>query len=132
MSKQQDMVQEFHKAFDIYTGQKPEIPYDETVDLRLDLINEEFAELEESMLSYKPIEDVAKELADLLYVVYGTALACGINSELMDKVFEEVHKSNMSKINGHKGENGKWIKPDDYEPPDIEKIIEGDTNGRKT
>jgi len=63
---------------------------------------------------------VAKELADLLYVVYGTAVSCGID---MEPVFREVHRSNMSKVGGHKREDGKWVKPSTYSPARLELIL---------
>jgi predicted HAD superfamily Cof-like phosphohydrolase len=63
---------------------------------------------------------MAKELADLLYVVYGTAVSLGID---MEPVFKEVHRSNMSKVGGYKREDGKWVKPPTYSPADILPII---------
>ena len=64
---------------------------------------------------------MAKELADLLYVVYGTAVSVGID---MEPVFREVHRSNMSKVGGHKRADGKWVKPPTYSPADIESIVD--------
>ena len=58
-------------------------------------------------------------MADLLYVVYGTAVSYGID---MDPVFREVHRSNMSKVGGYKREDGKWVKPPTYSPAVIEPI----------
>ena len=66
------------------------------------------------------IEAVAKELADLLYVVYGTAVSCGID---MAPVFREVHRSNMSKVGGHKRADGKWMKPPNYSPARLQPIL---------
>jgi len=63
---------------------------------------------------------VAKELADLLYVVYGTAVSCGID---MEPVFREVHRSNMSKVGGHKRADGKWVRPATYSPARLEPIL---------
>ncbi|GJL54660.1 MAG: hypothetical protein NPIRA02_17920 [Nitrospirales bacterium] len=80
---------------------------------------EEFDELQEAMKT-KDLPNIAKELADLLYVVYGTAVSCGID---MEPVFQEVHRSNMSKIGGHKREDGKWVKPPTYSPADISPIL---------
>ncbi len=59
-------------------------------------------------------------MADLLYVVYGTAVSYGID---MDPVFREVHRSNMSKVGGYKREDGKWVKPATYSPARIEPIV---------
>ena len=64
---------------------------------------------------------IAKELADLLYVVYGTAVSLGID---MEPVFKEVHRSNMSKVGGYKREDGKWVKPPTYSPAALQDILE--------
>ncbi len=64
---------------------------------------------------------IAKELADVLYVVYGTAVSLGID---MEPVFKEVHRSNMSKVGGYKREDGKWVKPSTYSPASLDKILE--------
>ena len=119
MSDEQEMVTAFHRAFDIAIGTLPAVPDAATCVLRVSLIQEEFAELREA-LSQRDIEAVAKELADLLYVVYGTAVSCGID---MAPVFREVHRSNMSKVGGHKRADGKWIKPSDYSPAHLQPIL---------
>ena len=85
----------------------------------MSLIQEEFDELREA-LAQQDIEAVAKELADLLYVVYGTAVSCGID---MAPVFREVHRSNMSKVGGHKRADGKWMKPPNYSPARLQPIL---------
>jgi len=119
MSDEQEMVTAFHRAFDIAIGTLPAVPDAATCALRVSLIQEEFAELREA-LSQRDIEAVAKELADLLYVVYGTAVSCGID---MAPVFREVHRSNMSKVGGHKRADGKWIKPSNYSPAHLQPIL---------
>ena len=119
MSDEQEMVTAFHRAFDIVIGTLPAVPDAATCALRMSLIQEEFAELREA-LSQRDIEAVAKELADLLYVVYGTAVSCGID---MAPVFREVHRSNMSKVGGHKRADGKWIKPSDYSPAHLQPML---------
>src|SRR5919197_2553395 len=119
MSDEQEMVTAFHQAFDIAIGTLPAVPDAATCALRVSLIQEEFAELREA-LSQGDIEAVAKELADLLYVVYGTAVSCGID---MTPIFREVHRSNMSKQGGHRRADGKWIKPPDYSPARLQPIL---------
>jgi predicted HAD superfamily Cof-like phosphohydrolase len=119
MSDEQQMVAAFHRAFDIAIGTVPAVPDAATRALRVSLIQEEFAELHEA-LCQQDIEAVAKELADLLYVVYGAAVSCGID---MAPVFREVHRSNMSKVGGHKRADGKWIKPPDYSPARLQPIL---------
>ena len=119
----QQMVLEFHQQFDIHVSTQPTVPDDPTQTLRTRLIQEEFDELQEAMKT-KNLPNIAKELADLLYVVYGTAVSCGID---MSPVFQEVHRSNMSKVGGHKREDGKWVKPATYSPAEIAPILSAQT-----
>lgn len=114
------MVMEFHEQFDIHVASVPSAPDGSTQTLRARLIQEEFEELREAMEA-KDVTAIAKELADLLYVVYGTAVSCGID---MEPVFQEVHRSNMSKVGGYKREDGKWVKPPTYSPARLESIIQ--------
>lgn len=113
------MVQEFHKQFEIHVAPTPSIPDEPTQLLRKRLIQEEFDELQEAMQE-KDLPSIAKELADLLYVVYGTAVSLGID---MEPVFQEVHRSNMSKVGGHKREDGKWVKPPTYSPAQLDDLL---------
>ena len=115
----QSMVERFHRLFDICVQQKPGHIDEHTRVLRERLIQEELEELKEAM-GTRNLTAVAKELADLLYVVYGTAVSYGID---MGPVFREVHRSNMSKIGGYKREDGKWVKPPTYSPAEIEPIL---------
>jgi predicted HAD superfamily Cof-like phosphohydrolase len=119
MTDEQRMVAEFHETFDIAVEPVPRVPDEATRSLRVRLIQEEFDELQ-AALGQRDAAAVAKELADLLYVVYGTAVSCGID---MEPVFREVHRSNMSKIGGHKRADGKWVKPPTYSPARIEPIL---------
>ena len=126
MMQPQDMVAEFHRKFDIPVGEKPAIPPDTTRQLRVRLIQEEFAELQEAMAA-QDLPGVAKELADLLYVVYGTAVSYGVD---MDPVFREVHRSNLSKVGGYKREDGKWVKPPTYSPADVKSLLAVQLSGK--
>ncbi len=119
MNDAQQMVLEFHQQFDIHVAAQPTMPDEPTQKLRVRLIQEEFDELQEAMKT-KNLPNIAKELADLLYVVYGTAVSCGID---MEPVFKEVHRSNMSKVGGYKREDGKWVKPSTYSPAQVRPII---------
>ena len=107
MEDAQAMVEAFHRMFDIVVQQTPALVDDGTRALRERLIHEEFEELKEAMAKDDLI-GIAKEMADLLYVVYGTAVSYGID---MEPVFREVHRSNMTKVGGYKREDGKWVKP---------------------
>ncbi len=119
MRDEQAMVEEFHRKFSILAQGTPTELNEETKRLRVRLIEEEFDELKESMVG-GDLAAVAKEMADLLYVVYGTAVSYGID---MDPVFREVHRSNMSKVGGYKRADGKWVKPSTYSPARIEPIL---------
>ena len=115
----QAMVEEFHRKFEIAVGNGPSVPEEGTRQLRVRLIQEEFEELKEAMAT-QDLAGVAKELADLLYVVYGTAVSYGVD---MDPVFREVHRSNLSKVGGYKRADGKWVKPSSYSPAQVEPLL---------
>ena len=115
----QAMVETFHRLFDILVQRRPGQIDEGTRVLRERLIEEEFDELRQAMRQ-EDLSAVAKELADLLYVVYGTAVSYGID---MEPIFREVHRSNMSKIGGYKREDGKWVKPPSYSPAVIAPIL---------
>ena len=115
----QQMVLKFHKEFDIHIAETPSVPDERTQALRVRLIQEEFDELKEAFKK-NDLPHIAKELADLLYVVYGTAISYGID---MEPVFQEVQRSNMSKVGGYKREDGKWVKPATYSPANIAPIL---------
>lgn len=119
MMDPQAMVEEFHRKFDIAVSDRPRLPDEPTRQLRVRLIQEEFAELQEAMAA-EDLPGVAKELADLLYVVYGTAVSYGVD---MDPVFREVHRSNLSKVGGYKRADGKWVKPATYSPAQVEPLL---------
>jgi predicted HAD superfamily Cof-like phosphohydrolase len=104
---------------------KPELPSEEVQKLRYELIKEELSELQDGIL-HEDIVEIADALTDLLYVVYGAGHAYGID---LDKCFNEVHRSNMSKL-GADGkpiyrEDGKILKGPAYFSPDLESIIKG-------
>ena len=113
------MVQEFHQTFECLRNDTPVILELADWNLRVKLMEEELAEVRKAYANQDRI-NIAKELADLLYVVYGTADSCGID---IDKVFEEVHKSNMSKLDKDgkvlRREDGKVLKSELYREPDL-------------
>jgi len=105
---QYDKVRQFHRAFGHHLDKELElnsISGYELAGLRNRLIEEEQWEVEQALFEGNK-QALAKELADLLYVVYGAAATYGIP---IDEVFNRVHESNMSKL----GENGKPIYRDD-------------------
>ena len=113
----------FMKTFGQEVKTKPSFSTDKINKLRLDLIKEELSELTEAM-NNKDLLEVADALTDILYVTYGAGHAFGIN---LDKCFEEVQNSNMSKLddNGKPiyNENGKVMKGPNYFKPDLSKFV---------
>ena len=113
----------FMKTFGQEVKTKPSFSTDKINKLRLDLIKEELTELTEAM-NNKDLLEVADALTDILYVTYGAGHAFGIN---LDKCFEEVQNSNMSKLddNGKPiyNEHGKVMKGPNYFKPDLTKFI---------
>lgn len=117
-----ELVGQFMKACDQTCLDKPQFPAEEVIDLREYLIEEELTEFQTANEEFNIVE-VADALADLLYVVYGAGHAYGID---LDKVFQEVHRSNMTKlVNGVAVKNamGKIQKPPTYDPPNIKKVL---------
>ena len=113
----------FMKTFGQEVRNKPSFSTDKINKFRIDLIKEELEELTEAMKN-KDLLEVADALTDILYVTYGAGHAFGIN---LDKCFEEVQKSNMSKL-GKDGkpiynEFGKVMKGPDYFKPDLSKFV---------
>lgn len=90
----QEMVAEFHRTYGLPVKERPDWPEKGRVPLRLDLIQEEVYELLEAAQA-RTLVGVADALADLIYVAYGMALEFGID---LDRVIEEVHRSNMTKL----------------------------------
>ncbi len=113
----------FMKTFGQEVKDKPSFSTDKINKLRLDLIKEELSELTEAM-NNKDLLEVEDALTDILYVTYGAGHAFGIN---LDKCFEEVQNSNMSKLddNGKPiyNEHGKVMKGPNYFKPDLTKFI---------
>ena len=118
-----DKVGIFMKTFGQEVKNKPSFSSDKINQLRISLIKEELDELKEAMDS-KNLLEVADALTDLLYVTYGAGHAFGID---LDKCFEEVQNSNMSKLdqNGKPiyNESGKVMKGPNYFKPDLSKFV---------
>ena len=113
----------FMKAFGQEVKTRAGFSSDKINKLRIDLIKEEFEELEDA-IKKKDLKETVDALTDILYVVYGAGHAFGVN---LDKCFEEVQNSNMSKL-GDDGkpiynESGKVMKGPNYFKPDLLKFI---------
>ena len=113
----------FMKTFGQDVKDKPAFSTDKINKLRIDLIKEELEELTEAMKNNDLLE-VADALTDILYVTYGAGHAFGID---LDKCFDEVQNSNMSKLdeNGKPiyNESGKVMKGPNYFKPDLSKFV---------
>ena len=118
-----ESVKKFMKIFGQEIKEKAEFPNDKIVSLRYDLIREELEELKEAF-NKKDIKEVADALTDILYVTYGAGHAFGID---LDKCFDEVQNSNMSKL-GKDGKPiynnmGKVMKGPNYFKPNLKKFV---------
>ena len=113
----------FMKTFGQEVKDNPSLSTDKINKLRIDLIKEELEELSEAMKN-KDLLEIADALTDILYVTYGAGHAFGID---LDKCFEEVQNSNMSKLdeNGKPiyNESGKVMKGPNYFKPDLSKFV---------
>ena len=118
-----EKVKKFMQTFGQEVKTKPSFPDSKIVDLRYALIEEELSELKDA-INDKDITEIADALTDILYVTYGAGHAFGIN---LDKCFEEVQNSNMSK-SGSDGkpiynDQGKVMKGPNYFKPNLKKFL---------
>jgi len=118
-----EKVKKFMQTFGQEVKTKPSFPNSKIVDLRYALIEEELSELKDA-INDKDITEIADALTDILYVTYGAGHAFGIN---LDKCFEEVQNSNMSK-SGSDGkpiynDQGKVMKGPNYFKPNLKKFL---------
>ena len=118
-----ESVKKFMETFDQEIKEKASFPNDKIISLRYELIKEELEEFKDAV-DKKDIKEVADALTDILYVTYGAGHAFGIN---LDKCFEEVQNSNMSKLdlNGKPiyNEKGKVMKGPNYFKPNLSKFV---------
>lgn len=123
MANMYNDVMDFHIAFGLLISNKPELPSNENErSLRMSLLTEEYEEYLEAEKD-NDIVEIADALADIIYIACGTAVSYGIP---LDKVFAEVHRSNMTKLVDGKvlrREDGKVIKPTGWTPPDIAGVL---------
>lgn len=120
-----DKVRNFMLAFGQKTPDIPGLPDKETVKLRLELIQEEVRELKDG-IDKSNLVDIVDALCDILYVTYGAGHAFGID---LDDPFNDVHNSNMSKLDKDGKpiyrEDGKVMKGPDYKPPNLAQFVWG-------
>ena len=118
-----ERVKKFMETFGQEIKEKASFPNDKITSLRYDLIKEELDEFKEA-IENRDIKEVADALTDILYVTYGAGHAFGIN---LDRCFQEVQNSNMSKL-GSDGkpiynQSGKVMKGPHYFKPDLTKFV---------
>ena len=117
MKKQLDLVKDFHKKFKALVSDSPTLIPEDRSQNRYRLMKDEVDEYLEGVKN-NDLENIAKELADILYVVYGTIIEHGLQDKI-DAIFEEVHRSNMSK-DYHEY---KMVKGKSYFKADIKKFF---------
>lgn len=126
-------VEAFHASHGQVDPKTPRSAHSQTLQLRIDLITEEFDELIQELVflqaegvrpskivTFNRLAATAKEIADLIYVAVGTASVLGID---LAPVWEAVQESNMAKADGPLRLDGKRLKPPGWKPPDIVSII---------
>ena len=118
-----ELMKEWHQKFDVPMKTAPEFPTKNRAELRYNLIKEEVKEFKKALNDGNIIE-VADALGDLLYVTFGAGIEFGLP---MDALFEEIHRSNMTKLwpDGKpvKRADGKILKPKTYSPPNLKKVL---------
>jgi predicted HAD superfamily Cof-like phosphohydrolase len=113
----------FHEVFDLHRRDTPELPPADVAAVRMSLLEEEVREVAEAVRRER-LDEIAHELADVVYIAYGTAITYGID---LDSVIAEVHRANMSKL-GADGqpiyrEDGKVLKSDQFRPADVAAVL---------
>lgn len=118
MKKELELVKIFHEKFKVPTLDEPSLIPEDRYNLRHSLMEEEVGEYVEGAKN-GDLENIAKELCDILYGVYGTILEHGLQDRI-EEIFEEVHNSHMSKDYSQY----KMIKGENYFKPDIHKFFQ--------
>ncbi|MEU5598756.1 MazG nucleotide pyrophosphohydrolase domain-containing protein [Streptomyces sp. NPDC020298] len=118
-----DLVREFHRAFGLDARTVPTEVAPALAAHRGELLAEEAAEVAEVSVT-GPLDRLVHELADVVYVAYGTALVHGVD---LDQVIAEIHRANMSKL-GPDGQiarraDGKVLKGEHYRAPDVSAVL---------
>lgn len=125
MNKITKQVEEFHRVYDCSISESPQKPTKELSELRVRLLKEEWEEYLKGEAEVDLVQ-IADGLGDMAYVIWGTALAYGIP---LDKVLDEIHRSNMSKLledgSVWTRTDGKILKGPNFFRPNIAKILYG-------
>ena len=118
------LLTNFNKAYKLPVNRKPTLISIEESNLKFKLIQEELNEYKEAC-SDEDLVEVCDAIIDLTYVIYGMVVQHGL-TEVFDKMFEEVHKSNMSKLENGKvltRSDGKILKGSEYFKPNLKKYL---------
>lgn len=124
-----ERLREFHEAVDGSVPEGPSVPTERVLELRENLVREEYVEMMKALRDLKQLVNLNKasditavvhELTDLLYVTYGTLVEFGVDA---DEIFDEVHRANMRKLAGPKRADGKQLKPEGWQPADVAGVI---------
>ena len=116
---------EFNQAFEIPRLEQPGLSDSDLIELRIKLLTEEVQEYAEAARAGDMVE-ILDALADIGYILAGTIINHGMQ-DIYDDAFEEVHRSNMAKlVDGkvHRRDDGKVMKPDDWQPPNLAQFLE--------
>ncbi|MEU1733327.1 MazG nucleotide pyrophosphohydrolase domain-containing protein [Streptosporangium sp. NPDC020145] len=113
------LVREFHEKFGFPVADTPGLADEELASARQRFLDEEVNEVRKAVEA-GDLENLAQELADVIYVTYGTALTYGID---LDEVLARVHRSNMTKEGS---QDGKAVKGPDFEPVDLSDLFPDD------
>lgn len=121
-----EMVQEFHETYGLPVLDAPNISDDKTNALRINLLAEELDELREALAAGDVVE-VLDALTDLQYVLDGAYLSFGLHN-VKQAAFDEVHRSNMSKLGAdgkpiRRPEDGKVLKGPNFFEPDLAQFV---------
>lgn len=114
-------VQRFHELFGLPVLNRPQLITAARIEFRAELIREEVTETIDAMLLQADIVEIADGICDSIYVLLGAALEFGID---ISPIWNEVQRTNMLKEGGSIREDGKILKPKDWIPPQIEKLLE--------
>ncbi len=121
-----DQVQEFHETYGLPVRDEVDLSCEQTKALRINLLQEELDELKEALANNDP-QETLDALIDLQYVLDGAFLSFGLQA-VKDLAFDEVHRSNMSKLGAdgkpiRRPEDGKVMKGPNYFKPDLGQFI---------
>lgn len=110
-----DFLDRFHQDRQLSPGW----PDDATMQLRSEMIREEYSELVEALMT-RNLPDTVDAIIDLCYVLIGTLPSLGVEA---DPIWDAVHASNMAKVGGARRDDGKILKPEGWTPPDIRGLL---------